>query len=56
MLVWILAIFFICWSPLETMLLFMEYAEQVILILGLNFYLDKNNYLINKIKVSFMVV
>lgn len=28
MLVWVLVIFFICWAPLETMLLFMEYTPE----------------------------
>ena len=29
MLIWILAIFVVCWSPLESMLLFMQYTEAV---------------------------
>ncbi|CAF0919313.1 unnamed protein product [Brachionus calyciflorus] len=28
MLIWILVIFFVCWSPLETMLLLMEYTHE----------------------------
>ena len=28
MLVWIVALFFVCWSPLETMLLFMEFTNN----------------------------
>ena len=28
MLLWILVLFFVCWSPLETMLLFMEYTDK----------------------------
>lgn len=32
MLIWILVVFFVCWSPLESMLLFMEYADHVITI------------------------